>query len=391
MTKKLTNYRIESIDLLKGLVMVIMALDHTRDYFHWSAMQFDPTDPAHSTLPIFFTRFITHFCAPAFSFLAGMSAFMVGKRKSKSELSGFLLKRGIWLVFIEMTIVNFSWFFDVQFRNPALLVIWALGVSMIVLSALIYLPRKAIFWFSLILIAGHNLLDNVHFQGNLLWNIFHEPGGAPIDKDYFFFVAYPLIPWIAVMSLGYYFGGFYNADFSPEKRRKLFNTIGFSALVLFVLLRFTNVYGDAYLFTNQNTLSKDLIVFFNPSKYPPSFLYLLMTLGVTLVFLANSENWKGRLVNFFSVFGRVPFFYYIIHIFAIHLASMLYAEVTGYGAEKLILEGWITELPRMRGFGLPLVWVYTIWIGIILLLYPLCKWFDNYKQAHKEKWWLSYL
>lgn len=391
MTKKLTNYRIESIDLLKGLVMVIMALDHTRDYFHWSAMQFDPTDPAHSTLPIFFTRFITHFCAPAFSFLAGMSAFMVGRRKSKSELSGFLLKRGIWLVFIEMTIVNFSWFFDVQFRNPALLVIWALGVSMIVLSALIHLPRKAIFWFSLILIAGHNLLDNVHFQGNLLWNIVHEPGGATINKDYFFFVAYPLIPWIAVMSLGYYFGGFYNADFTQEKRRKLFNTIGFTALFLFVVLRFTNVYGDAYLFTNQNTLSKDLIVFFNPSKYPPSFLYLLMTLGVTLVFLANSENWKGRLVNFFSVFGRVPFFYYIIHIFAIHLASMLYAEVTGYGAEKLILEGWITELPRMRGFGLPLVWVYTIWIGIILLLYPLCKWFDNYKQAHKEKWWLSYL
>ncbi len=391
MTKKLTNYRIESIDLLKGLVMVIMALDHTRDYFHWSAMQFDPTDPAHSTLPIFFTRFITHFCAPAFSFLAGMSAFMVGRRKSKSELSGFLLKRGIWLVFIEMTIVNFSWFFDVQFRNPALLVIWALGISMIVLSALIYLPRKAIFWFSLILIAGHNLLDNVHFQGNLLWNIVHEPGGAPIDKDHFFFVAYPLIPWIAVMSMGYYFGGFYNADFSPEKRRKLFNTIGFSALVLFVLLRFTNVYGDAYLFTDQNTLAKDLIVFFNPSKYPPSFLYLLMTLGVTLVFLANSENWKGKLVNFFSVFGRVPFFYYIIHIFAIHLASMLYAEVTGYGAEKLILEGWITELPRMRGFGLPLVWVYTIWIAIILLLYPLCKWFDSYKQAHKDKWWLSYL
>lgn len=391
MTTTLTKYRIESIDLLKGLVMVIMALDHTRDYFHWSAMQFDPTDPNYSTLPIFFTRFITHFCAPAFSFLAGMSAFMVGKRKSKAELSGFLLKRGIWLVFIEMTIVNFSWFFDVQFRNPALLVIWALGISMIVLSALIHLPRRAIFWFSLILIAGHNLLDNVHFQGNILWNIFHEPGGTPIDKDHFFFVGYPLIPWIAVMSLGYCFGTFYNAEYTQEKRRKLFNTIGFTALALFVVLRFTNVYGDARLFTYQDTLSQDLIVFFNPSKYPPSLLYLLMTLGVTLVFLANSENLKGKLVNFFSVFGRVPFFYYIIHIFAIHLAAMLYAQLTGYGAEKLILEGWITELPRMRGFGLALVWVYAIWIGIILLLYPFCKWFDSYKQAHKDKWWLSYL
>ncbi len=391
MTTTLTKYRIESIDLLKGLVMVIMALDHTRDYFHWSAMQFDPTDAHHSTLPIFFTRFITHFCAPTFSFLAGMSAFMVGRRKSKSELSSFLLKRGLWLVFIELTIVNFSWFFDIQFRNPALLVIWALGISMIVLAALIYLPRKAIFWFSLILIAGHNLLDDVHFPGNVLWNIFHEPGGFSLANGYTFFVAYPLVPWIAVMSLGYYFGGFYNTEFSPEKRRKLFNTIGIGALVLFVLLRFTNIYGDAALFTQQDTLAKDLIVFFNPSKYPPSLDYLLMTLGVAFLFLANSENLKGKVVNFFTVFGRVPFFYYIIHIFAIHLAAMLYAQLSGYGADKLILEGWITELPRMRGFGLALIWVYGIWIAIILLLYPFCKWFDTYKQNNKDKWWLSYL
>lgn len=391
MTTTLTKYRIESIDLLKGLVMVIMALDHTRDYFHWSAMQFDPTDPAHTTLPIFFTRFITHFCAPTFSFLAGMSAFMVGKRKSKSELSGFLFKRGLWLVFIELTIVNFAWYFDVQFRNPGLLVIWALGISMIALAALIHLPRKAIFWFSIILIAGHNLLDNIHFQGNLLWNILHEPGGAPINKDYFFFVGYPIIPWIAVMSLGYYFGGFYNADYTPEKRRKLFNTIGFAALALFVFLRFTNIYGDSYLFTLQDSLSKDIIVFFNPSKYPPSLDYLLMTLGVALLFLANSENWKGKIVNFFSVFGRVPFFYYIIHIFAIHLAAMLYAQITAFGADKLILEGWINELPKMKGYGLALIWVYAVWVVIIAFLYPFCKWFDSYKQQHKEKWWLSYL
>lgn len=369
--------------------MVIMALDHTRDYFHWSAMFYDPTDPGHSTLPIFFTRFITHFCAPTFSFLAGMSAFMVGRRKSKSELSGFLLKRGLWLVFIEMTIVNFSWYFDVQFRSPGLLVIWSLGISMIVLAALIHLPRKAILWFSLILIAGHNLLDSIHFKGSLGWSILHEPGFFP--EDYSLFVAYPIIPWIAVMSLGYYFGAFYNVDFGNEKRRKLFNTLGISALALFVLLRFTNVYGDARLFTHYDTISKDLISFFNPSKYPPSLDYLLMTLGVALVFLVNSENWKGKLVNFFSVFGRVPFFYYIIHIYVIHLAAMLYAQVAGYGWNKLILEGWITELPRMHGYGLALVWVYVIWISIILLLYPLCKWFDIYKQNHKEKWWLSYL
>ncbi len=387
----LTKSRIESIDLLKGLVMVIMALDHTRDYFHYSAMFFDPTDPGYSTLPIFFTRFITHFCAPAFSFLAGMSAFMVGKRKSKSELSGFLFKRGLWLVFIEMTIVNFAWYFDVQFRSPGLLVIWSLGISMIVLAALIHLPRKAILWFCIILIAGHNLLDTVHFKGSMIWSILHQPEGFAITKNYLLFVLYPIVPWIAVMALGYYFGAFYNADFSPEKRRKLFNRLGFSALALFIILRLTNVYGDSYLFTHYDTLSKDLISFFNPSKYPPSLLFLLMTLGFTLVFLANSENLKGKVVNFFSVFGRVPFFYYIIHLYVIHLAAMLYAQLAGFSWDKVLLEGWITELPRMKGFGVSLIWVYVIWISIILLLYPVCKWFDNYKQSHKEKSWLSYL
>ena len=390
MTTTLTKYRIESIDLLKGLVMVIMALDHTRDYFHYPAMFFDPTDPTHSTLPIFFTRFITHFCAPAFSFLAGMSAFMVGRRKSKGELSAFLFKRGLWLVLIEMTIVNFSWYFDFQFRSPGLLVIWALGISMIVLAALIHLPRKAILWFSIIIIIGHNLLDTLHFKGNELWSVLHEFGVFPISKDYVFVVAYPIIPWIAVMSLGYYFGAFYNSDYDAAKRKKLFNTLGFSALVLFVILRFTNIYGDARLFTQYNTIAKDLISFFNPSKYPPSLDYLLMTLGFTFVFLANSENLKGKVVNFFSTFGRVPFFYYIIHLYVIHLAAMLYAQLAGFGWHKLILEGWITELPRMKGYGLSLIWVYVIWASIILLLYPLCKWFDNYKQSNKDKAWLSY-
>ncbi len=387
----LTKSRIESIDLLKGLVMVIMALDHTRDYFHYSAMFFDPTDPAHSTLPIFFTRFITHFCAPAFSFLAGMSAFMVGKRKSKTELSGFLFKRGLWLVFIEMTIVNFAWYFDVLFRSPGLLVIWSLGISMIVLAALIHLPRKAILLFCIILIAGHNLLDAVNFKGSMFWSILHQPAGFPITNDYLLFVGYPIIPWIAVMALGYYFGNFYNSDFTPEKRKKLFNSLGFSALALFIFLRFTNVYGDSSLFIQYDTLSKDLISFLNPSKYPPSLLYLLMTLGFTLVFLANSENLKGKVVNFFSVFGRVPFFYYIIHLYVIHIAAMLYAQLAGFSWDKVLLEGWITELPRMKGYGASITWVYVIWAIIILLLYPLCKKFDAYKQNHKENWWLSYL
>jgi len=388
MTTSLTKYRIESIDLLKGLVMVIMALDHVRDYFHaWSFLN-DPTDPINSTLPIFFTRFITHFCAPTFCFLAGTSAFMVGKRKSKTELSSFLLKRGLWLVFIELTIVNFGWFFDIQFRNPILVVIWSLGISMIVLAGLIHLPKKIILLFSLLLIFGHNLLDTIHFENNLFWSILHEPGYFPNLKLY---VGYPIVPWAAVMSLGYYFGTFYDSTFDPGKRKRLFNIIGICALLLFILLRITNFYGDSILYKDYETTAKDLISFFNPSKYPPSLLYLLMTLGTALLFLANAEKLKGKVVDFFSTFGRVPFFYYILHLYLIHLIALLFAGLSGFSWDSYILTTWMTNASALKGFGFPLWVVYAVWIAVILLLYPLCKKFDTYKQSHKEKWWLSYL
>ena len=387
----ITKPRIQSIDLLKGLVMVIMALDHVRDYFHYSAYIFDPTDPDQSTLPIFFTRFITHFCAPTFCFLAGTSAFIVGKRKSKSELSSFLLKRGLWLVFIEMTIVNFAWFFDIYFRSPALLVIWSLGISMIVLAAVIHLPRKFILGFSLLLILGHNLFDTLHYEGNVFWSILHEFGIFQLTAGVEFIVAYPLIPWIAVMALGYYFGAFYDQSFGEEKRRKLFNTIGIIAISAFVILRFSNLYGDPVPYKDYETTAKDVISFFNPSKYPPSLLYLLMTLGTALLFLANAEKLKGKVVDFFSTFGRVPFFYYILHLYLIHLLALLFAELSGFGWQSMILADWMTEVPALKGFGFPLWVVYAVWILVILLLYPLCKKFDNYKQNHKEKWWLSYL
>ena len=385
------SHRIQSIDLLKGLVMVVMALDHVRDYFHYSAYIFDPTDPNQSTLPIFFTRFITHFCAPTFCFLAGTSAFMVSKRKSKAELSGFLLKRGLWLVFIEMTIVNFAWFFDVYFRSPYVAVIWSLGVSMIFLAALVHLPRIFILGFSLLLILGHNLLDTVHYKGNVLWSILHEFGIFKLTDGVEFVVAYPLIPWIAVMALGYYFGSFYDKSYDDGKRKKLFNLIGISAIVAFIILRFSNVYGDPILYKDYDTTTKDMISFFNPSKYPPSLLYLLMTLGTALLFLANSEKLKGKVVDFFSTFGRVPFFYYILHLYLIHLVALLFAELSGFGWQSMILEDWMTEVPALKGFGFPLWVVYAVWIGVIVALYPLCKKFDNYKQNHKEKWWLSYL
>ena len=387
----ITKTRIESIDLLKGVVMVIMALDHVRDYFHYSAFMFNPADPTQSTLPIFFTRWITHFCAPAFSFLAGLSAFMVGKRKSKSELSVFLIKRGIWLIFIELTIVCFGWYFDLQFRTLGLLVIWSLGISMIILAALIYLPRNYILLISLLLICFHNLLDNVHFPGNVLWSVVHEQMIYKFSGNKILLIGYPIVPWFAVMALGYYFGSLYDKSFDNRKRKKLLNSIGIIAVATFVVLRLANLYGDPKQFKEFGSFSQNLISFLNPNKYPPSLLYLLMTLGAAFLFLANTEKLKGRIVNFFCTFGRVPFFYYIIHIYIIHIIAMIMAQISGWGWKKMILSTFIAFEPNMKGYGYSLWIVYVIWISVILLLYPLCKKFDKYKQTHKEKWWLSYL
>jgi uncharacterized membrane protein len=383
--------RIKSIDVFKGLVMVIMALDHIRDFIHFPAFFFDPTDPEQSTLAIFFTRFITHFCAPIFCFLAGTSAFMVGKRKSKKELSSFLLKRGLWLVFIEIVIINFGWFFDIYFNTVVLGVIWSLGISMILLAVLIHLRRSFILVFSLVLIFGHNLLDNIHFDGNMFWSILHE--FSIYNLFYWGEIAfvYPIIPWVAVMSLGYCFGSFYDKSYDGEKRKKIFNTIGFLAIVTFVILRFTNTYGDPIPWNNYGLFSKNLISFLNPSKYPPSLDYLLMTLGTAFIFLANSEKLKGRVVDFFSTFGRVPFFYYILHLYLIHLIALIFAELSGFGWQTMILKEWVNNSAALKGFGYSLWVVYAVWIGVIILLYPICKKFDNYKQNNKDKWWLSYL
>jgi uncharacterized membrane protein len=387
----LSKSRIESIDLLKGLVMIIMALDHTRDFFHSSAYFFNPTDPALSTLPIFFTRFVTHFCAPIFSVLAGMSAYLAGKRKTKSELSGFLIKRGLWLMFLELTIVAFGWTFDPMFRMNGFAVIWVLGVSMIFLAGLIHLPRPLILIFSCLIIFGHNFLDGIHFPNNFLWSVIHEAAVFRFSEHLIFYVDYPILPWVAVMSLGYWLGRFYDKDFLDSKRQKFFNTIGVSAIVFFFVLRWSNLYGDLNIWTTYDIGSKTLMSFLNISKYPPSLLYLLITLGVMFIFLANTERLKGSIVNFFTVFGRVPFFYYIIHIYLIHFLAMVFAELSGFGWQFMVLEDWIAEMTRLRGYGFSLWVVYVIWISVIAMLYPLCKWYDRYKINHKEKWWLSYL
>jgi uncharacterized membrane protein len=204
-------------------------------------------------------------------------------------------------------------------------------------------------------------------------------------------VVYPLIPWIGVMALGYCIGSAYQSSVDAQKRKVYFTFLGIISIVLFVILRWTNWYGDPNPFQQYSTISQDLISFFNPSKYPPSLQYLLMTLGASFLFLAYSEKWKGKVVDFFCTFGRVPFFYYILHIYVIHLIALLFAELSGFGWQKMILSTWIGFEPNLQGYGFSLWVVYIIWIALILGLYPLCKKFDQYKLDHKEMWWLSYL
>jgi uncharacterized membrane protein len=351
---------------------------------------FDPTDPEKTNAAIFFTRWITHFCAPAFSLLAGISAYLVGMRKSKAELARFLLSRGIWLMFIELTVVNFGWFFDVHFSTIPLLVIWVLGVSMVCLAALIHLPFKAILAFSLVVIFGHNLLDNLHFEGSFFWSFLHERNFFPISETRTVVMAYPLLPWVGVISLGYFMGSFYNKIIEAKKRQQLFTYLGIACVLLFFALRGLNGYGNPKPWSTYETALQTFFSFMDPLKYPPSLSYLLMTLGPTFLFLGLAENLKGKVVEVISVFGKVPFFYYIVHLYIIHLGAMLLAELTGYGWQIMLLPEWIGRVTELQGYGLSLGGTYLVWLAIVAMLYPLCLKFSNYKLAHKEKWWLSY-
>lgn len=383
--------RIQSIDLLKGLVMVIMALDHVRDYFHCQAYLFNPVDPTQSSVPVFFTRWITHFCAPIFCFLAGLSAYMSGRKKSKSALSSFLIKRGFWLIIMELTLVTFAWQFDPQFRINGLAVIGTLGISMIFLAGLIHLPRPLILFFCSVIILGHNLLDQVQLPGNLLWSVIHHAEIFTFSNNFKFYVDYPIIPWIAVMPLGYWFGSLYNKNVDSGQRKRLLTITGGAAVILFVLIRWINLYGDPVRWTKYESGSQTIMSFLNLNKYPPSLLYLLVTLGTALIFLGNTEKLRGRIIQFFSTFGRVPFFYYLIHLYIIHLLATLFALLSGFGWKLLVLPDWIIETPGMRGYGFNLAIVYLVWLGVIAIIYPLCKQYDKYKASHREKWWLSYL
>jgi uncharacterized membrane protein len=402
--------RIDSIDLLRGIVMVIMMLDHTRDFVHSGVFLFVPTDLSKTTTAVFLTRWITHFCAPVFVFLAGTGAFLQGARgKSKRELSRFLISRGLWLIVLEFTVVRLVAFFSVSPKLLVMLqVIWVIGVSMIVLAALIHLPLRAIAAIGLAMIFLHNLLDQVTMDGPgtpspgaKLWMVLHQQSFFPIDgaNSPMVLALYPLIPWIGVMAVGYAFGALYTKDARVRQRWLL--AIGVVATWLFVFIRAVDKYGEPFIWSRQKNVGFTILSFINTTKYPPSLDYLLMTLGPAILLLAFFEPGRDAVIaasrsassalrNFFVTFGRVPLFFYILQWFTAHTIAVGLHMAFGKPVRWLFQTpvDWFTNPPTGNGFNL--IVVYLSWITGVLLLYPLCKWFAGVK-ARRRDWWLSYL
>lgn len=372
--------RVTSVDLLRGAVMIVMALDHVRDFF--MNVPYEPENLAKSNIALFLTRWITHFCAPTFFLLAGTAiGLTVIRGRSVADASRFLLTRGLWLVFLEFTVVAIGWRFHFALIPIIPLVIWALGMSMILLALLIRLPRWAIAAFALVMIAGHNLFDGIK-PGSLgafgpLWAVLHVQG--PIGEH--IFIAYPLIPWIGVMALGYALAAVYRWE-APRRQRFLL-IAGVAATLAFVALRLINSYGDDGPWKAQSTGAMTVASFLNTEKYPPSLLYLLMTLGPMLIVLSLIENARGTIARWITVYGRVPFFYYILHIYLIHAMAVMLAGLRGGNARAMLNES--TPWP-----GVSLGGVYLVWALTIVLLYLPCRWFAGLKARRKD-WWLSYL
>lgn len=384
--------RISSIDLLRGLVMIIMALDHTRDFFHYAAFTDNPLNFETTTPELYFTRWITHFCAPVFVFLSGTSAWMQGKRKSKKELSLFLIKRGFWLIFVELIIVNLVYGFSLSFDVFALSTIWSIAISMIILGLVIWLPFPAILMLGLLIVLGHNALDYYEKANpaslSEFYHIMHRPnlfdwGGIKI------LALYPFLPWAGLMIIGYCFGKMLTSG-NENSRKKRLLLLGLVITVFFLVLRAADFYGDPDVINGTDHPLDSVYTFLETNKYPPSLLFMCMTIGPAIIFLALTEYARGRVVNIISVYGRVALFYYVVHFFLIHLISTVFFLLRGHSFKEGTSDPLLPYFIK-PGEGYSLGMVYIIWISIVIALYPVCRWYDNYKQRNKQKWWLSYM
>jgi len=388
--------RVPSVDVLRGLVMVIMALDHTRDFIHATAMIYRPEDLAHTTPAIFFTRWITHFCAPVFTFCAGLGAFFWLERRggTPSTLSRFLWTRGLWLIVLEVTVVRTGFLFNLDYRLVFLLVFWELGLSMIALAVLLRLPFRALVAFSVGLIVLHNLADGVRAAAfgsfSWLWMLLHQSGAIPTPGP-MFVVGYPLVPWVGVMVAGFCFGRVYRLP--SERRARVLVRFGLALTAAFVVIRLVNVYGDPAPWSRQATAVYTFLSLLNTTKYPPSLQFLLMTLGPAIAFLGWIDGARPGDRNPLVVFGRVPLFYFVLHLPLIHLMAIGLTWMR-YGTQPfLFLPPPTLGTPRdvfPPGYGWSLGVAYAVWIAAVVALYPVCLWFSRVKQRRRE-WWVSYL
>jgi len=402
--------RLDSVDVLRGLIMVLMALDHVRDFF--THLHFPPEDMTQTNPWLFLTRWLTHFSAPGFFFLAGTGAYLsLTRGRSPAKVSHFLWTRGLWLVFLEMTIIWFAWTFAPGFGFGG--VIWALGWCMVAMALVVRLPLPWVAAFGAILVGGHHLLDGIQAPAfgkfGWLWMIVHQPGFIPLPQPSFvhlppgaffgFFVLYVLVPWVGVMALGYAFGSVLRR--SPEERQRWTLRIGLAATALFVVLRAFNAYGDpsrgfigSESFSVQDSLGMTLVSFFNTNKYPPSLQFLLMTLGPSLIALSCFDRLAvkdklGAVGRILVVFGRVPLFYYILHLFLIHSMAVVVAMAWGQPYQWLLRGGFFLSFAP-PGYGHNLPFIYLMWALAVGILYFPCKWFMDLKQRRRD-WWLSYL
>ena len=377
--------------------MILMALDHVRDYFHVTAGTHDPLDLETTTPALFFTRWITHFCAPVFVFLSGTSIYLQGLRKTPRELGLFLVKRGIWLILAECLIIALGWTFNPSYNLIPFQVIWAIGASMLVTGLLILLrlPLPVLLFLGIILVAGHNLLDIPEsapgFKPGFWWDLLHHGSFTPYEylPNHYVILVYAFPVWLGVMLTGYAAGVYFTPQITPRQRQRTLLFLGGGLLLVFTVLRYTNLYGDPQPWSVQRTPLYTVLSFINTDKYPASFLYLCMTLGGALLVLAAAERWRFTAA---TVFGRTAFFFYILHLYLIHLLATVMYFIRGHRMDQV--EQYAQQSPFLflvpgEGFGLP--GVFGVWLLVILLLYPLCRKYDRYKTRHREKWWLSYL
>lgn len=385
--------RIYSIDFTRGLVMMIMALDHVRDLVHVNSVTQSPTDLSTTTPILFFTRWITYLCAPIFVFLAGTSAYLSFKNKvDKLQSRKFLLKRGLFLLLLEFTIVNFGLFFDPGFHNVLFEVIAAIGFGFIILSLLLKLSSKTIGIIGLAIIFFHDIIAFIPLNESSLVSTLVSPffnlTAFPVFANHILVIAYPPVPWLGIMLAGFAFGKIF--ELPEDRRRIIFLKTGLAALLLFVLLRLINIYGDPVVWSSQKTATYTFLSFMNVSKYPPSLLFCLVTLGIMFLVLAWAERGKNRVTAIVDVYGKAPLFYFLVHFYIIHTLLIIVLLLQGFHWSQMDFASGSFGRPKGTASGVSLAVVYLIWIGVVIVLYKPCIWFVKYKTTHRQ-WWLKYI